>query len=320
MIKFLFFLIFMMSSAVAYVPTVESLFRHGSNADISANGISLTMSLKKTDSDGKVLMDENDFYKIFFTRTTEGMRLSQTRYTNASFSETSLVNKAYISNYSGFSIPSNIESAEKGIFIGVLHAITHNNGVHLMNYLKNLGVPLKFNNEIINREKIEFLAGYKRYLAIIARDRSAKKTEVNPMQPSDPAARERAQIIMAESMYTDTKQVKLTQEDGNISWKIEAESFEAIFSNSERDLLKLKYKSALGEYEISFRDYWRANGIHTIPRYIDVKTFDGQRYQLEIMALRHFDDRDEDVQKRLRNWDQILKNRESSNPRPEFML
>lgn len=320
MMKSLLIYLILISSALGYVPTVESLFRHGSNADISANGISITLSLKKVDSDGKIQFDENDFYKLFFTRTSEGIRLSQTRYTNASFSENSLIQKTYLPSYSSSSVPSNIESAEKGIFLGVIHAITHNNGIHLMNYLKNLGVPLRFNNELINREKIEFLASYKRYLAIISQDRNARKTEVNPMQPSDPAARERVQAIMAESMYTDTKQVRLMEEDGKVVWKVDAEPFEAVFSNTERDLLKLKYKSALGEYEIICRDYWRANGVHTLPRYVDIKTFSGQKYQVEIMGLRHFDDREEDLQKRLRNWDQILKNKQTSEPRPEFML
>jgi hypothetical protein len=47
MIKMILSLILLSSSAFAYVPSVESLFRHGSNPDITANGVALTFVVKK---------------------------------------------------------------------------------------------------------------------------------------------------------------------------------------------------------------------------------------------------------------------------------
>jgi hypothetical protein len=323
MMKFLVVFCLLIGSVYAYVPTVDSLFRHGSNPDILSNGISVTLSLNRIDNEGNLIQVDNkkaDFFKIFFTKTTEGLKVVQTKYINASFSEQSLVQKIYYPNYNGQTFRPNIESAEKGIFLGVLYSLTHNSGIHLIHYLKSLGVPLKLNSEIINREKIEFLANYKRYLAIVAKNRNARKSELNPLQPNDPAARERAHAIMDESMYTDTRQVKLSKDEEQIVWKVNAGPFEASFSYRERDLLKLKYKTASGEFQIICKDYWRANGAHKLPRYLQVTTMTGQNYQLEVTGLRHFTDREEDFQKRLNNWEQILKGKEASELVPEFML
>jgi hypothetical protein len=98
------------SQVFAYVPSVESLLRHGPNPDVSANGVSLTLAIKKIEATAKTeekesLLNETrseDFYKLFFTKNgIDSMKLAQTRYENNSFSEASLLDKHYYSNFSG---------------------------------------------------------------------------------------------------------------------------------------------------------------------------------------------------------------------------
>ena len=125
---------------------------------------------------------------------------------------------------------------------------------------------------------------------------------------------------MGDSMYTDTKQVKLGKDEGEMVWMVEAGTFEAIFSYKDRDLKKIKYKSPAGEYDISFQDYWLANGSHLFPRFVMIKTLSGQQYQIEVTGLRHYMEREEDLLRRLKNWDQILKGKDTPSPRPEFLL
>lgn len=319
------------ASAHAYVPTVESLFRHGSNPEVSANGVSLTLVVKRIQpgesksgsvNDASLLKEQRveDFYKIFFTKAGDSLKVAQSRYSNGSYSEGSLLHKTYYPNFNAFTIKPGVESAEKGVFFALLNSLVFNNGSHMVNYLKSLGVPVRLNNEIINREKVEFLADYKRYLVVINKDRNARKTEVNPMQPDDPAARERAQSIMGSSMYTDTKQVKLSKDEGQIAWVVNAGPFEAVASYKERDIQRVTYKSTAGDFEVICKDYWLANGTHALPRYMLIKTFNGEQFQIEITNLRHYVEKEDDLVKRLRNWDQILKGRESTEPRPEFLL
>ncbi len=331
MIKVVSLFFLLMNVANAYVPTVESLFRHGSNPDVSANGISLTFKVNKifpgqksgeTITSASLLRDDKaeDYFKIFFTRIGETTKVAQTRYNKSNFSKSSLSHKIYYPNFNAYTIKPNLEEAEKGIFFGLLYSLALNEGEQLLSYLKSLEVPVRLNSELLNREKVEFLAEYKHYLATISKDRNARKTEVNPTRPEDPAARERADQIMAEPMYIDTNQVKLSKDEGNIAWVVNAGPFEAVFSYKERDAQRIKYKSAAGDFEVIMKDYYLANGAHSFPRFILVKTFSGEQYQLELLNLRHYVEKEDDMVKRLRNWDSILKGNESTSPRPEFLL
>lgn len=330
MIKLLALLV-LTTTANAYVPTVESLFRHGSNPDVTATGISLSFVVKRIQpgettnvsvSDVSLLRNEkaDDYYKVFFTKIGETLKVAQTRYTNNSYSENSLEHKIYYPNFTAYSVKPSIEQAEKGIFFGLLKSIILNDGQHLISYLKALGVPVRLNDEILNREKIEFLADYKRYLVTIFKDRNARKSEANPMRPEDSGARERADQIMGESMYVDTKQVKLSRDEGQIAWVVSSGQFEGVASYKNRDIQRIKYKSPAGDFEIICKDYFLANGTHAVPRFMLIRGFNGQSYQLEVTNLRHYMEKEDDLVKRLKNWDQILKGKESLEMRPEFLL
>lgn len=331
MMKFLVLCLFAFN-AFAYVPTVESLFRHGANPDVNTNGSNITLIVKRVEGtkdsqtnssqDVSLLADAKaeDYYKLFFTKGADSSKVAQTRYSNTSFSEASLLHKVYYPNFSSYTIKPSLEFSEKGIFFGVMTSLLYNNGAHLLNYLKSLGVPVKLNNEIINREKVEFLADYKRYLVLIGRDRNARKTEMNPMRPEDPAAQARVDAIMSEPLYTDMKQVKLARDLGEIAWVVSAEGFEAVFSYKERHLQKITYKSSAGEFEIICKDYWLADGMHYLPRFMLIRGYNGQQYQVEITNLKRYSEREDDIVKRSQNWDKILKGKESPETRPEFLL
>lgn len=304
MMKFVLLSLFTISSAMAYVPTVESLFRHGSNPDVISNGMSLTLQVKKMhhseESQGETLVKEqrlNDHYRLFFTRGNgDSLKIAQARYTNNSFTEGSLEHKIYYPNFNAFTIKTDPAHIEKGLFFAVLHSILYNNGSHLITYLKAAGVPVKLNNEIINREKVEFLATYKRYLALTSQDRSLRKTEPNPLRPEDPTAQDRVERLMSESMYMDQKQVTLSRDSGEMAWMVLAGPFEATVSYKNRHIQRIKFKTSTGEFEMVLKDYWLANGTHSAPRYIMLKSLNGENYQVEVTNLRHYNERDEDLE------------------------
>lgn len=330
--KRLFILVFFFTTnASAYVPTVESLFRHGSNPEITANGVSITLSVKKLQAGTKPVANQEssllletkaeDFFKIFFTRISQDvMKVAQTRYTNDTFSESSLEGKQYYPNFTAYTIKGTPEESEKGIFHGLLRSLVFNDGEYMINYLKSLGVPVKLNAEILNRQKVEHLANYKHYLLAVNKDRSARKGLPNPLKPEDPAARERIEQVMNEPMYIDQKQVKISRDNGELSWMITAGAFEAVVSYKKREIQKVKFKSQLGEFEIICKDYWLANGTHAMPRYIVIKDYKAEMYQVEILNLRHYLEKEVDLINRLKKWDSILKGKESLDPKPPFLL
>lgn len=320
--KFLF--LFALSfSAMAYVPTVESLFRHGSNPEVTSNGVAFNMTVKRLQGGNSALKSDRevDYYKMYLTKNgADAFKVSQARFKNDGFSDSALEHKAYYSNLSAYTFKPDPEHLEKGLFFSLLHSLAMNNGTHVINYLKTLDVPVKLNNEIINREKIAYLASYKQYLSSINKDRDLRKTAVNPLRPEDAASREKIENVMNESMYTDTNQVKLWREEGVMAWLVSAGNFESIHSFQHRDIQKFKYKSAAGDFEITCKDYWLANGTHSFPRFMFVKTLTGEMYQIEFTNLRHYTEKEADLVKRLGNWDKILKGKASNDPRPEFLL
>ncbi len=332
MMKFLVLGFIFSTVAQAYVPTLESLFRHGGNPDVTANGVVLNLMVKKispaavaatTVQDASLLQETRaeDFYKLYFTKSSsDSMKLAQTRYTNASYADNTLENKIYYPNFSAYTIKANVENVERGLFFALMDSLVFNSGSHLVNYLKSLGVPAKLNTELINREKIEYLANYKRYLLLINRDRNARKSEPNPLHPEDPVARARIESVMSGPMYTDNKQVKLGTDDGEMAWVVDAGNFSAVVSYRTREISKIHYKSPAGEFEMICKDYWLADGTHSMPRFIIVRSSDGESYQVEISTMRHYVEKEDDLIKRLTRWDQLLRGKENSSPRPEFLL
>lgn len=324
MMKFLLLVSFSFS-ALAYVPTVESLYRHGSNPDVTANGIVLNVVIKKLNASTQenslmTAARAEDFYKIFFTKNGDSLKVAQVRYSNASFTDNSIEQKVFYPNFSAFTMRGNGEQIEKGLFFSILNSTIFNNGAHVVNYLKSLGVPVRLNNDLINREKIEYLASYKRYLALIARDKNARKTEQNPLRPDDSVARARIESIMAGPLYVDTKQVKLSKDDGEMAWVVDAGNFRGVVSYRERNIQKMIYKSQGGDLEMICKDYWLADGTHSLPRFILIKTLSGDSYQVEFTSMKQYVEYEDDLVKRLNRWDQLLKGKTSNDPRPEFML
>ena len=329
--KLIVLLVCFASTAMAYVPTVESLLRHGANPDVTSNGVSLTLAVKKLQAGAKAentqetsLLQETkteDFYKIFFTKVSNDiMKVAQTRYSNSTFSESSLEDKLYFSNFTAYTIKGTPEESEKGIFQGLLRSLVFNDGEYLVQYLKSMGVPVKLNSEIINRQKVQYLADYKHYLLAINKDRSTRKTLINPLKPDDPVARDKVDQVMNEPMYVDQKQVKISRDNGELAWIITAGSFEAVVSYKKREIQKIKFKSQLGEIEILCKDYWLANGTHSVPRFILFKDYKAETYQIEVLNLRHYLENDIDLINRLKKWDSLLKGKESLDPKPPFLL
>jgi hypothetical protein len=329
--KICLLLILLSGQALAYVPTVESLFRQGSNPEITANGVALSFVVKRLQvtekpvatSDVSLLAEskQEDFYKLFFTRVnSDVMKVAQTRYANGTFSESSLSEKEYFPSFTNFTVKATPEDSEKGLFHAMLRSMVFNDGEFLVNYLKALGVPVRLNREILNREKIELLAAYKRYLVAVNKDRTARKTEANPLKPEDAVAREKAEQTINEPMYVDMKQVRLTREGDQPAWLISAGTMEAVVSYKEREIQRLKFRSNLGEVEFVCRDYWLANGTHRLPRYILVRDYKGEAFQVEILNLRHYLEKEADLVSRLKKWDSLLKGKEASEPKPAFVL
>ena len=312
--KFIILTLFIVNTAFAYTPTVESLFRHGSNPEVTTNALSLNFSVKDLSNAELV-----QFYKIYFdVFDGETLKVSQTAYNQESYSEASLLNKIYHSQLAPVTFKN--YSVDKAVFYSLLHSILLNDGRFIVDYLKLAGVPVRRNNEILNDEKIALMKDYKNYLIAINNDRSLKKTMSSPLKPESQDGQERASRILNGPMYKDMDQVKLSSFEGKPAWLIEATGLQAYVSYEERRPIKVKLKANGGEVEIQCLDYWRPDGAHAVPKKMIVKTSKGEMFQVETTSLRYYNEKEDDLIKRLRHWDEILRTPKEQALRPDFLF
>lgn len=317
-------LLFVTQLSWAYVPTVESLFRNGSNPDITGNVAILNFRVSKMDPSG-MIQDTNaqntENYQVYYAKFADDVyKLNQFKFSGNSFDEKNIVHQAYYPNYNAFSFANQPNAVDKSLFYGILNSLVIHDGAFLVSYLKSLGLPLRHNRELINREKIEYLAQYKQYLITINQDKEARKTLENPLRPADPAKKEKVDSVMKESMYVDTQQVKLAKDSGEMSWKVSVEGFDASVSYSKRYLQKITFKTEAGVLEFLFKDYGLVNASHVLPKQILVRDVNGDNYQIEIVNLRYGSITEGNYLKKLKEWDKTVREQSVEALRPGFLL
>jgi hypothetical protein len=304
-------------SVFAYVPTVESLFRHGGNADVSSNSIVVNFKITKevTESEANA---EHAYFKIVMTKAGDTLKISQAQFLDDSYSDSSMIHKAYNSNFSPFSIGEESAQVEKGLFWGLMKSIFFNDGKHIVNYLKTLGTDIKLNEEIINKSKINYLVEYKKYL--ILSSKGSKRKDLNPLKPEDLQEKSKVEKTMSESMYADFDQVHLLKKGEELYWGVNANNFQAVFSYENRHPVKVKYRQGNLESDIECLNYFNFDGSHFSPKEIIVKTFDGEKFKIDLLNIKYFSEREEDLIRRLQRWDSLVKLKKDSVARPQFLL
>lgn len=307
------------ATAQAYVPTVEALFRHGANPDVTTNGLVLSASIsgynpyaEKTEAAAKQL-----WVKWIYNVTPQGkLRLTQLLYSAAAMTEASLLDKVYIGDLTPRSFTAN--AAERGAFISLLNSQLINDGSFMVDFLQQMGIHVKLNSEIVNQEKVSLLHRHRLWLKNSRGGRAA--SEESPLAPSAPAERERVSKVMGSPMFLDTQQVSLTRFHGEPAWHISADGFEAYVDDAQREVRQLTLRRPGGDVEIVCRDAMLLNGTHRMPRQYIVKNGQDQYFQVNVLSLRHFSEGPNDFLTRLRRYDQLLGHKQEAIEKPGFLF
>lgn len=308
-------------SAHAYVPTVESLFRHGTNADVTTNAIMVSAKVALVNPYAeKVEQVEGSamWVKWVYNVTSQGkLKLTQLIYRSASMTEASLVEKSYVSELSPTAFDSSPEMGERGLFMSLMNSLLINDGSFMIDFLRHRGVNVHLNSEIINQEKRALLARYRSWL-IRTKGGRAAGTEPSPMAPT--ADREKVDKTMAAPMYADTQQVVLSRYQGEPAWQVKGDTFEAWVSDATREVRQLVLRSGAAEVDIQCRDYLLFNGTHSFPRQIVIKGQQDQFWQVDVISLKPFNESSTELLARLRRHDQVLMQRREAVSRPPFLF
>ncbi len=304
-------------SAAAYVPTVEALFRHGANPEVSTNALSLSVKLtpvnpyaEKDEAPGKPL-----WVKWVYNVTAQGkLKLTQLVYRGPAMNESVLADKTYVADLNPSSFTT--ATAERGLFFALLNSTLINDGSFMVDLLKQLGLSARHNEELINHEKKALLERYRSWLA---QNKGGRGSADSPLAPADPDERSKVERLLATPMYHDAKQVFLTRHKGEPAWQAKVDQFEAWVGDADREVRHILFRGGAGEMEIQCVEPTLYNGTHRLPRQILVKTSQDLHYQVDVIGLRHFNESPAEMLARLRATDQYLMHRREALPRPSFI-
>lgn len=267
-------LFFVSFETFAYRPTVESLFRNNNNVEFENPTTRVGFSVRKQN-------ETAGFYTtIAITENRSGNEMYQTF---SSEEKAKKINKVQ-------EIPQ-IETIlnqppEKALFYSLMGMLLRNNSEMIISTLKRKGFDVAFNKEMENKEKKVLLEKYRSFLEKKKLD-PEYSDDLSPLNGKDPKEKSEIMALYNQSFYSDAEKAQMVKDGSYIYWKVIKDGFEALFHSATRRLHKISYTKDDNSIEISFLKYFKADGIHEIPKYVNIRLND-EIYVLEVKEYKEF--------------------------------
>ncbi len=250
----------------AAVPAPEGLFRNGNNADITSDEIYVSFSVEEKDKEGVA----PKYFKLYFEKEKGSVNILKLGFNESQMKEGAVSD---VSVKDGLKISSD-DNITRELLFSTFDTLFFNSSVLMNKFLKKHSSGYMLNSEMLNREKLSLLYNYKEYLLKIERDPGIEKDLVSPLKPNDPKELENVNRIMKQDLYTISDSVVLEKINNELFWKVKLSGFNAWFSNEEHELRRVQFDKT----EIEFNDFQLLDGIHKIPKYIQVTNGNGEKY------------------------------------------
>lgn len=335
-------LILQMQLVHGFTPSVESLFRNGSNGDIDQKTVAANLlieSLKKevtseindtgdaseravNDLSLKLNLPRYTTVKLLFYN--EGQRypkLLQLDYADGSFANSKRANLHFKNSLRLNSLGLSEENIDARFFYAVMSSLLNNNGSLMIELAKSLGSNIKFNKELINQEKYQLLGRYKRYLEkkIQSNEDQAIKS---PLVSDDTDKQSLINEIMSQKFYHESSNVSQVKEGDDFYWVVSDSILTAKFTDNNRHLKFIKIKTPSGIIEMVFRDYILYKSIHEFPREILFKTSLGDEFKISLKKLSVFEDSSDQLRRRVQRYKKSIQenNIQKAQLKPPFLM
>lgn len=314
----------------AFKPSVESLFRNGSNGDVEKRTVVGNLLIESVGAGSENLSDTNNntFVKklelpkyttvklLFYNENNKRNKLIQLDYLDNNFSESNIKKLHYKNNTNLKMLGLISENIDGQFFYSIMNSLLNNDGSFMIDLLKSLGSPIRSNKELINQEKYQLLGKYKNYLVskIDKIDKVDQQSLKNPLQLNDPEEQKKNQEVIKQKFYHDSSYVTHVKDGESFYWEINDSIITARFTEQERHIKYLKIKTLSGLVEMSFRDYILFNSTHEFPREILFKSTLGNQFKITLKKLSVFEDSKDQLSRRLQRYrEAINKNNLSSS-------
>jgi len=288
-------LLFLLSSAsvLANLPSVESLFRHGANADIATNTVKVEFEVEKVALDEGVPSEksestEKNHRTVYFIRDGSDFNIIQLG-SKKKISEESPIGSLYhrkkFLNYLSYKKDVNLQ---QDLFYSVLSSIALNESTGFSYLLKKTDGKFKKNTEVMNRKKVGVLRRYKNYLAAIKDNPDSSASLANPVSPKDETARMKVKEILKSSMYVADDNLKLRKKNQEFVLNLELENYVFNFTNEGHQFLNITYKDRSDDLSMHFKKFILFNGTHQLPSKLIYKISSDEAFLVSFSKLSHF--------------------------------
>lgn len=318
--------------ANAYRPTVESLFRNGSNGDVEQKTVIANLLIEAI-SDTNQEQNSSSFNTklelpkyttvkmLFYNDGQKNTKLVQLDYSDASFSSSKIAKLHYKNNLGLQSIGLLDENVDGRFFYAIMSSLLNNNGSLVIELAKSLGSSIKLNKELVNQEKYQLLGRYKRYLEKKIKANEDQSIQ-SPLISEDSEKQNKIDEIMNQKFYHDSSYVIQEKEGDHFYWLVRDNIVLAKFTDQARHLKFVKLNTPSGNVEMVFRDYILYNSTHEFPREILFRTSFGKEFKISLKKLSVLEDSSENMSRRIQKYKESISDNNIQAPilKPSFLL
>ena len=321
-----------------FTPTVESLFRNGSNGEIDQKTVAANILIESLVKDESTEVEESQsrgsdlglnlnlpkytsLKLLFFNEGQRHPKLIQLDYIDSSFANNKRVSLHYKNSARLSSLGIMEENIDGRFFYSVMSSLLNNDGSLMVELVKSLGSSIKYNKELINQEKYQLLGRYKKYLE--------KKIQTNedqeiksPLVSEDSDKQSLINEVMKQKFYHESTNVKQLKEGDEFYWVVSDSVITAKFNDKNRHLKFIKLKTPSGNTEMVFRDYILYKSVHEFPREILFKTSLGREFKISLKKLSVFEDSSDQLSRRIQGYKKSIQenNIQKAQLKPPFLL
>lgn len=316
-------------ASFASIPTVEGLFRNAHNAEIDGNTAAVSFTIesipdiqKNQDSGmggmllpvGEEKNEEDDafekktgYYKLIFTLEEDrATPMLQVRYRGVGMSPSEVADTFVVPD-----LDSHIRREkvlEKQFFYSLIQMFVLNSSSGFNSLLKKEVQNYRSNKDLIAPEKKRL---YERYMTYLKRVKELEDNEEelekleSPLKPEDEEEKKKVEKIQSRRFYGDYGNVKLTREGEKFFWSVDLMGLEALFTQEEHRLKKLRLETLQGGLEVSVANYVLMDGRHELPQKVIMDHPEYGRYQVTFMSTQDFESKSTsftDRVKEYRDW------------------
>lgn len=291
----------------ASIPTVEGLFRNGSNPALSGDTVAINVSFVEEEliatEEGEAAQNINpiqqqSYYKLIFSTVSgQPLKAIQVRY----FSDGMGINEVLsVKNFENIKATLAQESSFERLLtysFVLMYALNDSSG--FSEFLKRYARGYVPNQEMLNKEKISLYEKYKDHLR-------TKNEGISPLEPEEVEEKENVTQILSAPFYRGERKATLVRNGPVFLWEVNLDTFKAQFDHTNRQLVKMNVTTFEGEVEVDIGPYAAVNGEFVMPVFILLRYDSGKKVKILLSGYQDFNSRNKKFHERYTEYQKFL--------------